>query len=84
MDTTTNTNPASGAVDPIRLRSRWTQRVQTPAGKILTREIEIIGAPTLSSPVNYRILRNDAHPHRVGKTASIRRAALRAKYHPAR
>ncbi|QOC24812.1 hypothetical protein IC744_16250 [Microbacterium hominis] len=82
--TATATLEAAGTVAPIRLRSRWTQRVQTPDGKILIREIEIIGAPTLSSPVNYRIRRNDAHPHRVSKTASIRRADLHAKYVPAR
>lgn len=48
--------------------------------KVMVREIEIIGRPTPSSPVNYRILRNDAHPHRVGKTASIRQSELRRKY----
>lgn len=51
-------------------------------GKFLKikRVIEILGVATLSSPVNYRILRNDAHPHREGKAASIRVADLRRKY----
>lgn len=75
---------ADGTVAPIRVGTRWAQRIQAPDGRILVREIEVIGAPTLSSPVNYRILRNDAHPHRAGKSASIRRADLRAKYLPAR
>lgn len=46
----------------------------------MTRIIEIIAAPTLSSPVGYRVVRNDTHPHRVGRTASIRVADLHRKY----
>lgn len=69
---------------PIKLRSIWEQKVFTPAGKTLTRRVEVIGVPTLSSPVNVRILRNDAHPHRAGKTTSIRKGDLRAKYQQVR
>lgn len=47
------------------------------------RVIELLSAPSLSSPAAYRILRNDAHPHRVGKTGSIRRVDLESKYHAA-
>lgn len=66
---------------PIRLGDTWAQ-VTVPAGekKPLIRVIEITGLPTPSSPVNYRIVRNEAHPHRVGKHASIRRSELRRKY----
>lgn len=49
-------------------------------GTRLTRVIELLSAPSLSSPAAYRIVRNDAHPHRVGKTASMRRADLERKY----
>lgn len=52
-------------------------------GTRLTRVIELLSAPSLSSPAAYRILRNDAHPHRVGKTASIRRADVERKYRAA-
>ena len=44
------------------------------------REITIIAPATPSSPAAYRITRNDSHPHRVGKVASIRRADLDRKY----
>ncbi|WDH77874.1 hypothetical protein PTQ19_10110 [Microbacterium esteraromaticum] len=60
--------------------SRWKQSFVTPKGKLQKRVIEIIAAPTLSSPIGYRIVKNDAHPHRKGKTASIRVADLHAKY----
>lgn len=81
MATITITTPdLTGTVAPIRPGSRWEQRVQNRAGDILVRRIEVIGAATPSSPVGYRILRNDAHPHRVGKTASIRKGDLRRKY----
>lgn len=75
-----------GAVldQPIKVGDKWTQTVQRRGtdGKVRTqkRVIEITGAPTLSSPVNFRIRRNDAHPHRKGKTGSIRRADLYRKY----
>jgi hypothetical protein len=52
-------------------------------GKRLTRVIELISPPRLSSPAGYRILRNDAHPHRVGKFGSLRRSELERKYRPA-
>lgn len=71
-----------GTVAPVRVGSTWEQKTMSPDGKVLTRRVEVIGAPTLSSPVNYRILRNDAHPHRVGKAASIRKSDLRRKYVP--
>lgn len=66
---------------PIRVGNTWAQ-VNVPAGdaKPLIRIIEITGPPTLSSPVNYRVVRNDAHPHRVGKHSSIRSSELRRKY----
>lgn len=68
-------------VKPVRIRSSWEQRIlNRKTGETLIRIIEIIGKPTLSSPVNYRIIRNDAHPHRAGKTASIRRSELHRKY----
>lgn len=70
-----------GTVKPIKVGTKWQQVVRDVVDdKKLIRVIEVIGAPTLSSPVNYRILRNDQHPHRVGKTASIRKAELRRKY----
>lgn len=56
------------------------QIVVKPDGSRQTRVIELLSAPSLSSPAAYRIVRNDAHPHRVGKTASIRRADLERKY----
>lgn len=65
---------------PITVGSRWEQTLVGPKGKLQTRVIEIISAPTLSSKVGYRVVQNDAHPHRTGKTASIRVADLRAKY----
>jgi hypothetical protein len=64
----------------ITVGSRWAQTLPGPKGKLQKRIIEVIAAPTLSSPVGYRVIRNDAHPHRKGKTASIRVADLRAKY----
>lgn len=74
---------------PIKVGQKFRQVTEIPnpkrPGKFLkrTRVIEIIGAPTPSMPVNYRILRNDFHPHRKGKTASIRVADLRRKYEAA-
>lgn len=71
----------SGTEAPIIVGQMWEQRVVVPGEKKpRVRVIEITGKPTLSTPVNYRIVRNDAHPHRVGKHASIRRGDLRAKY----
>jgi hypothetical protein len=68
-------------ITPITVGSRWQQPLRPgPRGKKRLRIIEVISAPTLSNPVGYRILRNDAHPHRKGKIASIRVADLRAKY----
>lgn len=74
----------AGTVKPIKVGSLWNQRTVLPDGTRLLRVIEIIGAPTLSSPANYRIVRNDGHPHREGKTASIRRGDLRRKYRAGR
>jgi len=64
----------------LKAGTRWKQDLFGKDGKRQTRVIEIIAAPTLSSPVGYRIIRNDAHPHRKGKTASIRVADLLRKY----
>lgn len=65
---------------PISRGSVWEQKIIGPVGKTQIRRIEIIAPPTLSSPVGYRILRNDAHPHRKDKTATIRVADLRRKF----
>ena len=70
----------SNTVQPIKVGTKFRQTAVGRDGERFVRVIEVIGQPTLSSPVNYRIVRNDAHPHRVGKTASIRRADLRRKY----
>lgn len=69
--------------DAIKVGEKWEQRsVGMKADKRVDfrRVVEIIARPTLSAPVGYRVLRNDAHPHRVGKTGSIRVVELRAKY----
>jgi hypothetical protein len=69
------------SVTPITVGSRWRQPLTPgPRGRKRIREIEVISAPTLSNPVGYRIIRNDIHPHRRGKIASIRVADLRLKY----
>ncbi|MAM53393.1 hypothetical protein [Microbacterium sp. UBA3394] len=65
---------------PIKIDSRWEQTTITHSGRKLVRVVEVIGRPTLSSPVNLRIVRNDAHPHREGKTTSLRASVLRANY----
>lgn len=69
----------------IKVGDRFKQTVrivdqETGKERKLIRIIEVTGRPTLSSPVNYEIVRNDAHPHRVGKFASIRRSQLERKY----
>ena len=51
-----------------------------PDGQPLVRVIEIIAAPTLSAPAGYKVVRNDAHPHRAGKTGTIRVVDLLRKY----
>lgn len=66
--------------DRIQVGDRFVQTEHDPDGKAITRVIEVTGRPTPSSPVNYRIVRNDAHPHRVGKNGSIRKADLARKY----
>lgn len=66
--------------NPVKLDSRWKQVDYDRAGKKLTRIVEVIAAPTLSNPAGIRVLRNDKHPHRKGKTASIRTADLLRKY----
>ncbi|MGN8024731.1 hypothetical protein [Microbacterium sp. 22242] len=60
--------------------TQWKQERFGADGQPEVRIIEIIGRPTLSSPVAYKVIRNDAHPHRKGKTASIRVADLLRKY----
>lgn len=67
----------------IQVGDRFQQITVLRNGTELRRVIEVTGRPTPSSPVNYRIERNDAHPHRVGKHGSIRRADLERKYHTA-
>lgn len=74
------TTPTLDTTPAIRIGTLWTQRVRDREGKILTRVIEVITRPSLSVPVGYRIVRNDAHPHRVGKTGTIRVSDLRRKY----
>lgn len=64
----------------IKVGDRFEQFTVLRNGSRNVRVIEITGRPTLSSPVNFRILRNDMHPHRVGKTGSIRRSRLHRKY----
>lgn len=64
----------------ITVGTRWKQTLVGPKGKLQKRIIEIIAAPTLSNPVGYRVVKNDAHPHRKGKTGSIRVNDLRRKY----
>lgn len=73
-------SPQVDVEQPITRGSVWEQKIIGPAGTIQIRRIEIIAPPTLSSPVGYKILQNDAHPHRKGKTASIRVADLRRKF----
>lgn len=68
----------------IKVGEKWEQVVSLPDGESQVRVVEITNPPSLSMPVSYRILRNDAHPHRVGKLASIRQAEFRRKYWPAR
>lgn len=70
----------SAVTERIKVGDKFQQTAVDRDGKRYRRVIEITGAPTLSSPVNYRIERNDAHPHRVGKHDSIRRADLERKY----
>ncbi|WP_295104409.1 hypothetical protein [uncultured Microbacterium sp.] len=67
----------------IKVGDKWGQVVTRPDGSQQLRVIEIIAAPTLSTPVSYKIVRNDAHPHRKGKFGQIRQADLRRKYQPA-
>ncbi|SDG23083.1 hypothetical protein [Microbacterium sp. 77mftsu3.1] len=72
---------ATEIIEPaIKVGQRFEQFARFQDGSSKVRVIEFIGRPTLSSPVNYLIIRNDAHPHRAGKTASIRRADLHRKY----
>lgn len=74
--------------DRIKVGDRWAQVTsiyrdeEDGSLKQRIRVIEITGRPTLSSPVNYRIVRNDEHPHREGKHASIRAADLFEHYYP--
>lgn len=71
----------SVTTERIKVGDRFQQTtVDRKTGERYRRVIEITGAPTLSSPVNYRIERNDRHPHRAGKHGSIRRADLERKY----
>lgn len=66
----------------IKVGEKWEQVVTLPDGSSQVRVVEITNPPTLSMPVSYRIIRNDAHPHRVGKHASIRQSEFRRKYWP--
>ncbi len=70
-------------VQPHAAGTHWKQTTVDRKGKAKVRIIEIIAAPTLSSSVGFRVLRNDLHPHRVGKTGSIRRAQLTRNYEAA-
>ena len=73
----------SAVTERIKVGDQFKQIAVLPDGSEQVRVIEVIGAPTLSSPVNVRIVRNDAHPHRVGKSTSIRRADLEREYRAA-
>lgn len=70
----------------IKVGDQWEQTTTVPdphnkdQATQLVRVIEITSIPTPSMPVGYRIVRNDKHPHRVGKTGSIRRFDLHHKY----
>jgi len=64
----------------LTVGTQWRQERFGRDGIPQVRVIEIIGRPTLSSTVGYRVIRNDAHPHRINKTASIRVADLLRKY----
>ena len=70
----------------IKVGEQWEQIDSRPDPQDATkrikevRVIEITSIPTPSMPVGYRIVRNDKHPHRVGKTGSIRRFDLHRKY----
>lgn len=70
----------SETVHPANVGEKFGQITVTAAGKPLVREIEIVQAPTLSRRGRYVIIRNDAHPHRVGKRGLISRAELARKY----
>lgn len=74
---------SSAPETPIRVGDEWVQVNFEPGDKKpVIRLIEITKLPTPSTPVSYRIVRNDAHPHHVGKHASIRRSELHRKYQP--
>lgn len=74
---------SSAPETPIRVGDEWVQVNFEPGDpKPVIRLIEITKLPTPSTPVNYRIVRNDAHPHHVGKQGSIRRSELHRKYQP--
>jgi len=70
----------TATIERIAVGDQFAQVFAQRDGVKRMRVIEVIGAPTPSTPVNYRVIRNDAHPHRVGKTASIRKSELERKY----
>lgn len=70
-------------VKPHAAGTRWKQTTVDRKGKAKVRIIEIIAAPTLSSPIGFRVVKNDLHPHRIGKTGSIRVAQLTRNYEAA-
>lgn len=70
---------------PIKLNSRWRRADMIQRGGEyveLHREIRVIAEPTLSSPVGFKVVKNDAHPHRRGKTGSMKVSKLLAMYEP--
>jgi hypothetical protein len=73
----------STATPQIKVGDKFKQITELPDGTRFKRVIEITGRATLSSPVNFRILQNDRHPHRAGKHGSIRTSELLRKYYPA-
>lgn len=70
----------SDILQPIKVGTVWEQTAVINGGKPLKRIVEVLRRPTLSRPGLVLIKRNDAHPHRKGKTAAIRGRELRAKY----
>ena len=70
-------------IKQIHVGDQWRQVTRVVVDgeeRELVRVIEVTRRPTLSRPVVYRVVRNDAHPHRVGRTGAIKRSDLRRKY----
>lgn len=70
----------SETIQPVEVGGKFGQITVTSAGIPQVREIEITRRPTLSTPARYVVTRNDAHPHRVGKSGRITRGELARKY----